>query len=385
LGGTPGSFTLVDSIGDASGDLAGCPQVAVGDTRPWVASLTTGSQPSTTIGLYGCLLAPFPTGGLERLVTSNVGNGTFVGTATGVTFTPWGHNYGPDEGLLDDNWTDGATFAQIVADFRELKLMGTNTLRVHPQLNRFMLNPTTPNPVAYDRLVRLAVAADKLGLYLDITGLGAWRKPDNNVPDENPAPDANDWLSSPDEELRWHAQELFWEEMARRMKDRPNIVWFNLMNEMVAIDTPAYCNGEFGGLCFVQSLVLSLNGRSQATLLRTWTERMRVAIERGEGRTRTHAEHRVTASNLLFANKAITGDLDDVMLIHSYIGEDPGTPVSEFTNEINRIKANKVPGKPIVLEEFFYALDGDGQPPHLQCGNPCLEQAITASRPETNG
>jgi hypothetical protein len=385
-GGAPGAFALDDFIGDTSGDLAGCPKVAVGDTRPYLASFTAGSQPSTTTGLYGCLLAPFPTGGLERVVTSGAGNGTFVGATTGVTFTPWGHNYGPKEGLMDDNWYDPAKFAEIVGDFREHKLMGATTLRIHPQLNKFMLGPTTVNPAAFVQLHRLAVAAEKLGLYLDITGLGAWRRSDNNIPDTQPGvADGDDWLSSPDEELRWHAQEIWWEETARRLKDRTSVVWFNLMNENVAVDAPAYCGGDYGGYCFVQTIVLALGGRSQTTLLRTWIERMRVAIERGEGRARTQPEHRTTASNLLFANKAVTGDLDDVMLIHSYIGEDPDTPVSEFAGEIDRIKANKVPGKPIVLEEFFYALDGDGVPPHLQCGNPCLERAINESRPETNG
>jgi hypothetical protein len=384
-GGNPGVFTLVDSIGDTSGDLAGCPRVAVADYRPWVAGLTPGSQPSTTTALYGCLLLPFPTGGLERVVTSTAGNGTFVGQSTGLTVTPWGHNYGPAEGLLDDNWTNEATFAQIVADLREHKLFGATVLRIHPQLNKFMTGPTTVNAAAFDRLARLALVAEKLGLYLDITGLGAWRKADNNIPDTNPAPDADDWLSSPDEELRWHAQEVWWEETARRLKDRTSIIWFNLMNENVAIDTPAYCNSTYGGYCFVQSIVLQLNGRSQTTLMRTWIDRMRRAIERGDGRARTHPDHRVTASNMLFPNKAVTGDLDDFMIIHSYIGEDPATPVSEFANEISRIKETKVAGKPLVIEEFFYTLDGDGEPPNLQCGQDCLERAITESKPETNG
>jgi hypothetical protein len=385
-GGNPGTFTLVDSIGDSSGDLAGCPQVAVGDTRPYVASLTAGSQPSTTIGLYGCLLAPFPTGGLERVVTSTAGNGTFVGSASGLTFTPWGHNYGPAQGLIDDNWYDATNFAQIVADFRELKLMGTTTLRIHPQLNKFMLNPTTPNTAAFDQLNRLAVVAEKLGLYLDVTGLGAWRKADNNIPDTQPGvADADDWLSSPDEELRWHAQEIWWENAARRLKDRPSVVWFNLMNEMVAVDAPAYCNNEFGGYCFVQTIVLALNGRDQGTVLRTWIARMHAAIERGEGRPRTAPDHRTTASNLLFENKDLTADLDDMMLNHSYPGEDPATPVSEVDQEIAHIKATKIPGKPLVVEEFFFVLDTDPAPPDLACGGDCLEHVLQATRPEANG
>jgi hypothetical protein len=388
-GGNPGSFTLVDTIGDASGDLAGCPLVAVGDTRPYLMSFVAGAQPSTTTGLYGCLLAPFPTGGLERLTTSTAGGGTFVGASTGVTFVPWGHNYGPVEGLLDDDsWYQPARFAEIVSDLRELKQMGATVLRIHPQLNKFMTGPTTVKPAAFDQMNRLAVVAEKLGLYLDITGLGAARKADNNLPDTQPGvADADDWLSDTNEEQRWHAQEIWWEEMARRLKDRTSIAWYNLMNEMVAGNATEWCGPEFGGLCFVQTITLQLGPRDQGTVLRTWIERMRQAIERGEGKLRTQADHTVTASNLLFANKTITGDLDDVMLDHTYPGDIQETAnVNEVTTEIQAIKANKITGKPMVLEEFFFALDTDPNPPSYSCDTTtCLERTMYETRPEVNG
>lgn len=394
-GGAPGAFTLVDSIGDVGGDLAGCPLVAVGDTRPWVASLTAGSQPSTSIVLYGCLLAPFPTGGLERIATSTAGNGTFVGQSTGLTFTPWGHNYGPAQGpggatrLMDDIWLTPSGFAEVVSDFRELQLMGANTIRIHPQLNKFMSDPTTLVPAAFDRLERLAAVAEKLGIYLDVTGLGAWRKTDNNLPDTDPAPDADDWLSSPNEELRWHAQEIWWQETARRLKDRTSIVYFNLMNEMVAVTTSEWCGSDFAGsgLCFVQTVSLDLAGRTQSQVLRSWITRMRAAIAAGDPTPPT------TASNLLFNNAAVTGDLDDATMVHTYVRyDDPATSVDEGAADINAIKAKKVAGKPMVLEEFFYLLDvqnsgcpdGDAECEYrvLQEG---LERTINESRPEANG
>jgi Cellulase (glycosyl hydrolase family 5) len=390
LTGNTATYSLVDSIGDATGDLAGCPQVNVGDTRPFLTSFTPGSQSSTTTGLYGCLLAPSPTGGLERVHTSTAGNGTFVGESTNRTFTPWGHNYGPAEGLMDDDWTNPATFAAIVSDFRELKQMGTNTLRIHPQLNKFMLDPTTPNPAVFDRLERLAIVAEKLGLYLDITGLGAWRKTDNNLPDTDPAPDADDWLSSPDEELRWHAQEIWWEEAARRLKDRTSVLYYNLMNEMVAINTDGWCTHDFAGtgLCFVQSITLDLAGRSQADVYRTWIIRMRAAIERGDPTPPP------IASNLLFNNAAITGDLDDATMVHAYARfDDPTTSIDEGAQDIAAIKAKKVPGKPMVLEEFFYSLGGNGDTGCPVGDGACvknvhqagLERTMHESRPEANG
>lgn len=397
LTGNTASFTLVDSIGDSSGDLAGCPRVAVGDTRPYLASFTAGSQASTTIGLYGCLLAPFPTGGLERIVTSTADNGTFVGSSTGRTFTPWGHNYGPAEGLMDDRWQDEAVFAEIVADFRELKQMGTNTLRLHPQLNKFMLDETTPNPDAFARLHRLAVVAEKLGLYLDITGLGAWRKTDNNLPDTEPnIPDADDWLSSPDEELRWHAQEIWWEEAARTLKNRTSVLFFNLMNEMIAQDRAGWCDGDFRGtgLCFTQTIALEMKGRERSDVFLAWIERMRAAIERGEGRIRTHDEHRITASNLFAPDPALTGDLDDLMLVHSYARiDDPTTSVDEAAQDIAKAKAKKRAGKPMVVEEFFYSLGANGEtgcpPDDADCVYETyqqgLERFIRETRPEANG
>jgi hypothetical protein len=393
LTGNTSSYPLVDSIGDTGGDLAGCPQVAVGDTRPWVASFTPGSQASTTTGLYGCLLAPFPSGGLERVVTSADGNGTFVGESTGRNFTPWGHNYGPDDGvLLDDDWTDPAAFADIVEDFRELKLMGTNTIRIHPQLNRFMIDPTTPNPDAFDRLERLAIAAEKLGLYLDVTGLGAWRKTDNNLPDTDPEPDDDDWLSSPDEELRWHAQEIWWEETARRLKDRTSVLYYNLMNEMVALgDADGWCTHDFAGtgLCFVQSITLDLGGRAQRDVVRTWIGRMRGAIERGDSTPPP------IASNLLFTNADWTADLDDVTLVHKYARfDDPTTTgVDEGAEDITYITSKKVPGTPMVVEEFFYSLGQNGETGCDEGDNACVKdvwqtglvRTRNETAPEANG
>lgn len=402
-GNTP-TYTLVDSIGDAGGDLAGCPLVNVGDTRPWLASFTAGSQNSTTAGLYGCLLDPFPTGGLERIVTTTAGGGSFVGASTGRAFTPWGHNYNPKVGYTDDDWTDESTMREIIADFSELKQMGTNTLRITFQLNRFMLDPATPNPDAFARLNRLAVAAEKLGIYLDITGLGAHREADNNIPDTQPGvADADDWLSSPDEAMRWNAQAVFWEEAARTLKDRTSVLLFNLMNEMVTTNANGWCVSPDSDFCFVQAIARSLDpdgptgplpARNARDLIRSWVEQMRSAIEVGEGRLRTDPDHRITASNLLFTYSQYTGDLDDVTLHHAYVPhDDVSTPANEVTTYITNVKAKKVAGKPMIIEEFFYSLAPSGPNGcplfdaacNYEVSQASLEAAVYGTQPEANG
>src|SRR6266852_2535259 len=55
----------------------------------------------------------------------------FTRGASGPRFVPWGQNYGPEWGLLEDRWeTD---WPRIAADFRDMRELGANVVRVHLQ------------------------------------------------------------------------------------------------------------------------------------------------------------------------------------------------------------------------------------------------------------
>lgn len=50
--------------------------------------------------------------------------------------------------------------------------------RLHLQFAKFIQDPATPDEAALAKLEQLAVMAERAGLYLDVTGLGAYRMAD---------------------------------------------------------------------------------------------------------------------------------------------------------------------------------------------------------------
>jgi len=102
----------------------------------------------------------------------------FVLATSGIRFVPWGFNYDRDENgrLLEDYWEH--EWPKIVADFREMKGLGANIVRVHLQLGKFMKGLDQPDAHALDRLANLVTLAEQTGLYVDLTGLGCYRKRD---------------------------------------------------------------------------------------------------------------------------------------------------------------------------------------------------------------
>ena len=63
----------------------------------------------------------------------------------GTPFVAWGFNYDHDETgrLLEDYWT--AEWPKVQEDFREMKDLGANVVRLHLQLGKFMRQPDEPN------------------------------------------------------------------------------------------------------------------------------------------------------------------------------------------------------------------------------------------------
>ncbi len=102
----------------------------------------------------------------------------FVLSDSAKPFVPWGFNYDHDENgrLLEDYWDK--EWPKVEEDFREMKQLGANVVRIHLQIAKFMTGPEKTNEANLDRLGRLVALAEKTGIYLDITGLACYRKKD---------------------------------------------------------------------------------------------------------------------------------------------------------------------------------------------------------------
>lgn len=131
---------------------------------------------------------------------------------SGKTFVPLGFNYDRDYKmrLLEDYWV--AEWETVVAEFREMKMLGANVVRIHLQFAKFMETAERPNKEAVAQLKRLVRLAEETGLYLDVTRLACYRKSD--VPA---------WFNLLPEKERWAAQANFWEVIAKTCAKSPAI------------------------------------------------------------------------------------------------------------------------------------------------------------------
>lgn len=115
------------------------------------------------------------------IVVNSTRNG-FVLSGNGTTFVPWGFNYFRDDRsrLLEDYWNgDGPRgWSKVDKDFRAMKRLGANVVRVPLQFARFMDAPRSPNQRNLARLAKLVDLAENVRLYLDVTGLGTFRVSD---------------------------------------------------------------------------------------------------------------------------------------------------------------------------------------------------------------
>ena len=102
----------------------------------------------------------------------------FVRERSGRQFVPWGLNYDHDEmgRLIEDYWE--AEWPTVEAHFGQMKKLGANVVRVHLQLGKFMDGPDKPDAESLDRLGKLLKLAERIRLYLDLTGLGGYHKKD---------------------------------------------------------------------------------------------------------------------------------------------------------------------------------------------------------------
>ena len=266
----------------------------------------------------------------------------FVDTVTGERFVVWGVNYDRDDSgrLLEDYWEK--EWDTVAADFREMKALGANVVRIHLQLAKFMESPDTANPVNLERLANLVELAEETGLHLDLTGLGCYLKKD--VPG---------WYDALPEAARWEVQASFWKAVARVCKQSPAIFCYGLMNEPILPGEKAesaWLEGELEGKHYVQRITRDLAGRNREEVARLWVKKLSGAIREVDER------HMVTvgvipwaqffkgAKPILYAPE-VHGPLDFVS-VHFY----PKT--GEIESALAALKTYEF-GKPLVIEEIF--------------------------------
>ncbi len=312
------------------------------------------------LGLLLCLTDDPPIK-LENLRVSDDRKG-FV-TTSGRAYTPWGLNYGNNGRLIEDFWE--ADWKAVVDDFRKMKALGANVVRVHLQFGKFMETADNPDTRSLDQLGKLLDLAETTGLYLDLTGLGCYRKAD--IPT---------WYDGLSEEDRWSAQAVFWGAIAARCAKSPAVFCYDLMNEPMAgggDKKPGdWLSGKpFGGYDFIQWIALENKGRTRPEIARQWIKRISIEIRQHD---RTHM---ITVGLLPwipvwghlsgFVPESVAPELDFIS-VHIYPEK------GKVADAIRAITYFQV-GKPLVIEETFT----------LTCPSLDLEEFIEQSKTVASG
>jgi len=294
---------------------------------------------------------------MDWITISEEGHG-FVFTMSGKKFIPWGFNYDHDHRmrLIEEYWD--AEWATVVEDFREMKELGANVVRIHLQFSRFMEAPNKPNEQALKQLARLLKLAEETGLYLDLTGLACYRKADTPR-----------WYDEMREADRWRAQATFWQAIAARCKDSPAILCYDLMNEPFVPGKPRdpgdWLTGKLSDFYFVQALTLDPKGRTPPQVAEKWAGQLTASIRKHDRR------HSITIGLLPISGpafvKAVAPHLDFIC-VHEY------PKGGKLEESLERLKVFSV-GKPLVIEEMF----------PLSCTAQELGQFIKRSSPPASG
>lgn len=242
--------------------------------------------------------------------------------------------------LLEDYWID--EWSTVVEDFREMKALGVNTVRIHLQLGRFMTGPTTTNRTSLEQLRKLVGLAESERLYLDLTGLGCYHKKEIPV-----------WYDPLPEADRWAVQQHFWKAVAEVCKGSPAIFCYDLMNEPILPgdkEETEWLAGELGGKFFVQRISLSLKGRTREAVAKGWVEGLARAIRSVDDRTPITVgvipwAQVFPGAKPLFYSPEVSTSLDFVS-IHLY------PRAGKKTEDLAALRTYQI-GKPLVVEEIF--------------------------------
>ena len=300
---------------------------------------------------------------LEWIKVSSDNKG-FVQARSGGPFIVWGVNYDHDRGgaLIEDYWRDD--WETVAEDFKEIKALGANVVRVHLQLGRYMKTAKLLDQANLEQLAKLLKLAERTGLYIDLTGLGCYHKQD--VPK---------WYDKLDESERWNVQARFWQAVAKVCKDSPAIFCYNLMNEPVLPskkNSGEWLKGELSGKYFVQRIALDLKGRSRKEIAKAWVAQLSSAIREVD------PKHMITVGVIpwaltfkgakpLFHDPEVGKPLDFVS-VHFYPRK------GQVDAALDALKVYEI-GKPLVIEEMF----------PLHCSLDELDAFIKKSRAYTDG
>jgi Cellulase (glycosyl hydrolase family 5) len=222
--------------------------------------------------------------------------------------------------------------------------LGANVVRLHLQFARFIDAPGKPNQRNLERLSKVIDLAERLGLYLDITGLGTYRLAD--VPA---------WYRNANEREHWAMQAGFWEAVARVCANRPTVFAYNLMNEPLAEGSkqpPGQWTNSTAlhGQTYIEYIDLDPANRKPPEIARAWIQQMVAAIRKHDQR------HLITVGLIWvsivnpeplsgFPPKQIAPDLD-FLAVHVY--PDKGR-INIALDSLRRYRV----GKPVVVEETF--------------------------------
>jgi len=296
-----------------------------------------------------CLISLSAAAAAEPLswISVSKGGDGFVLASNRAPFIPWGFNYSRDERfrLIEDYWNaDGREgWAKVERDFRTMKRLGANVVRINLQFAKFIDAPGTPNRESLGRLVKLIGLAEEIGVYLDVTGLGTFRIGD--VPA---------WYRNLSEQERWRVQAEFWEAVAGVGANRPGVFAYNLMNEpLVSMEKrPAgewTHPHELEGLRYIEYVNLDPVGRGAAGIARSWLRRMTQAIRKHDKR------HPITVGLIWFPNMnpenmpfspSLVAQEVDFLAVHMY---PEAGKVGVALDALTRYRK----GKPVVVEETF--------------------------------
>jgi hypothetical protein len=267
----------------------------------------------------------------------------FVLEPSGKSFVPWGFNYDHDSNgrLLEDYWQD--EWPTVEAHFIQMKKLGANVVRIHLQLGKFLDGPDQPNGKALDRLGKLLKLAERLRLYLDVTGLGCYHKQD--VPA---------WYDKLAEKERWTVQARFWRAVAGRCAQSPAVFCYDLMNEPV-VPSGRRKDGDwlpaaFAGKHFVQFVTLDQKDRPRPDIARLWVRHLTGAIRAEDKRhliTVGLVDWSLDRPGLTsgFVPEKVAGDLD-FLSVHLY-------PEKGKVAEALQTLSGFAVGKPVLIEETF--------------------------------
>jgi len=261
---------------------------------------------------------------------------------SGKPWVPWGVNYDRDATLhlLEEYWD--LEWDRVVEDFREIQELGCTVVRIHLQFGRFMKSPDLADEASLARLARLLDLAEGLGLYLDLTGLGCYRKEDTPH-----------WYLNAPEKDRWAMQARFWEAVAATCAPSPAVFCYTLMNEPLSPPQASddLLGGDLGGLHYVERLTRDPAGRTRPQITRQWMDTLIPGIRRQDPSRPVSCGmfflFEVPQGLTLGPDPREIGAPLDFLCLHLYPKE------QNVDRELDLLRTLTAAGKPIVIQEMF--------------------------------